>query len=326
MKTYLLTGNASPALKLSSQPTPQAGAGEVVVDIKAASLNYRDLLVAEHTQGVIPLSDGAGIISAVGADVVNVKPGDRVVIGFMPGWVEGDFSAEKKACSLGGPGVNGVLAEQVTVAASGVTRIPDSLSFEEAATLPCAGVTAWSALFEHRPLLPGETVLLLGTGGVSIFALQLAKLAGARVIITSSSDEKLQRARKLGADVTINYRNNPQWADEVIKLTAGAGADLTVDVTGPATLNDSLKATRSGGRISLMGVLSGFSGPIDTAAILEKRITLQGIYVGPVSTLNALVRTPIKPYIDKVFSFADAESAYMCLREKNHFGKLVIKI
>lgn len=326
MKTYVLTGNASPALKLCDQPAPKAGPGEVVVNMKAASLNYRDLLVAEQTQGNIPLSDGAGIIRAVGTDVVNFKSGDRIVIGFMPGWVEGDFSAEKKTCSLGGPGVNGVLAEQVTVAASGVTRIPDSLSFEEAATLPCAGVTAWSALFERRPLLPGETVLLLGTGGVSIFALQLAKLTGARVIITSSSDEKLRRARELGADFTINYRNNPEWADEVIKLTGGIGADLTVDVTGPATLNASLKATRSGGRISLMGVLSGFSGSIDTAAILEKRITLQGIYVGPVSTLGALVRTPIKPYIDKVFTFEDAESAYQTLREKNHFGKLVINI
>ncbi|GAA0479101.1 MULTISPECIES: zinc-dependent alcohol dehydrogenase family protein [Tatumella] len=326
MKGYILTGNISPALHLTELPAPEPGEEQVRVDIKAVSLNYRDLLVAEQTQGDIPLSDGAGVISAVGSKVTGLKVGDRVVIGFMPGWAEGEFSAEKQASSLGGPGVNGVLTEQVRVPASGVTLIPDSMSFEQAATLPCAGVTAWSALFERRPLQPGETVLLLGTGGVSVFALQLAKLAGARVIITSSSDEKLQRAKALGADYTINYKTNPAWADEVLSLTNGTGADLTVDVAGPQTLNDSLKATRFGGRISLMGVLTGFRGPIDTLSVLEKRITLQGIYVGPVSTLSSLVRTGIEPYIDQVFDFCEAESAYTTLREKSHFGKLVIRI
>ncbi|HEY0212902.1 MAG TPA: NAD(P)-dependent alcohol dehydrogenase [Paenirhodobacter sp.] len=200
------------------------------------------------------------------------------------------------------------------------------MTFEEAATLPCAGVTAFSALFERRPLQPGETVLLLGTGGVSIFALQLAKLAGARVIITSSSDAKLERARALGADDVINYRSIPAWEDEVLRLTDDAGADLAVDVAGPVTLSQTLKATRFDGRISLMGVLTGFDGHVDTGAILEKRITLQGIYVGPVATLAALVRTGIKPQVDQVFPFAEAEAAYTALRDAEHFGKLVVNI
>ncbi len=200
------------------------------------------------------------------------------------------------------------------------------MTFEEAATLPCAGVTAWSALFERRPVQPGETVLLLGTGGVSIFALQLAKVAGARVIITSSSDDKLTRARTLGADLTINYRTNPNWSDEVLSHTEGLGADLAVDVGGPDTLNETLKAVRHDGRISLMGVLTGFDGPITTVDILRKRITLQGIYVGPVATLRALTRIGIRPVVDHVFSFAQADEAYSMMAAGEHFDKIVIRI
>ncbi len=274
----------------------------------------------------VPLSDGAGIVSAVGEGVDGWKVGDRVVIGFMPGWVEGPITPAKKATSLGGQTMDGVLTERIVVPSNSIVRIPDAMTFEEAATLPCAGVTAFSALFERRPLQPGETVLLLGTGGVSIFALQLAKLAGARVIITSSSDEKLERARALGADDMINYRRTPAWEDEVLRLTDGVGADLAVDVAGPATLSQTLKATRFDGRISLMGVLTGFDGHVDTGAILEKRITLQGIYVGPVTTLAALVRTGIKPQVDQVFPFTDAEAAYNSLRDAGHFGKLVVHI
>lgn len=326
MKRYKLTGQPHPLLALEECVAPTPGKGEVLIDVKAASLNYRDLIVAKQASGITPLSDGAGVIRALGAGVTEFKVGDRVVIGFMPGWVEGEFSAAKQDTSLGGGEVNGVLAEQIVVAASGVTHIPDTMSFEEAATLPCAAVTAWSALFERRPLQPGETILLLGTGGVSIFALQLAKIAGAKVIITSSSDEKLERARKLGADHLINYRNTPDWADEVLRLTQGIGADLAVDVAGPATLNSTLKAVRHGGRISLMGVLTGFEGNIDTVSILQKRITLQGIYVGSVAALKAVTQTAIKPWIDEVFAFEDAERAWQSLDAKNHFGKLVIKV
>ncbi|QMD48152.1 NAD(P)-dependent alcohol dehydrogenase [Citrobacter freundii] len=325
MKCYKLTGLSNPALKLETITASAPGAGQVAIAIKAVSLNYRDLIVTEYAKDSVPVSDGAGVIVEVGEGVTDYQVGDRVVIGFMPDWVEGSYSEAKKASSLGGPGTDGVLTERFIVSSTSICRIPDSLSFEEAATLPCAAVTAWSALFEHGTLAPGSTVLLQGTGGVSIFALQMAKLAGCRVIITSSSDEKLARARELGADETINYRKTPEWADEVLKLTNGQGVDLAVDVTGPATLNLTTRATRFGGRISLIGVLSGYNGTIDIG-ILEKRISLQGIYVGPVSTLEKVVHSGIKPYIDQVFTFDEAELAYQTLKGSQHFGKVVIKI
>jgi NADPH:quinone reductase-like Zn-dependent oxidoreductase len=302
------------------------GPGELLIDLRAASLNYRDLVVAERFEGVFPLSDGAGIVSALGSGVDAYSVGDRVVIAFMPGWTDGEFTEARKASSLGGPGVPGVLSERIIVPASGVVPIPQTMSFETAACLPCAGVTAWSALFERRPVQPGETVLLLGTGGVSIFALQLAKLAGARVILTSRSDDKLAQACALGADHVINYAERPDWEEEVLRLTGGVGVDLAVDVAGPATLSKTLRATRFGGRVSLMGVLTGFGGPVDTAAILERRITLQGIYVGPVASLRALIRTGIGAEIDQVFPFEDAAAAYEALRAAGHVGKIVIKI
>ena len=325
MRAYHLSGE-TPRLTAMERPVPTAKAGEAVVRIVAASLNYRDLLQAKFSRGHIPLSDGAGVIEIVGADVEGWKAGDRVVIGFMPGWVEGPLTQKKAASALGGDGIDGVLAERIAVPVSGLVRIPDGMSFEEAATLPCAGVTAWAALFERRPVEPGETVLLLGTGGVSIFGLQLAKAAGARVIITSSSDEKLARARALGADETINYRMKPDWSEAVLTLTDGVGADLAIDVGGPGTLNSTLKAVRPDGRISLMGVLTGFGGEVDTASILRKRITLQGIYVGSVEMLGKLARTGVKPVIDKVFSFDEAETAYDGLAAAEHFGKLVITL
>lgn len=326
MRRYVLTGREDPRIVLEEVAEPLPGPGEIVVELRAASLNYRDLVLARRIEGVVPLSDGAGTISALGDGVESLAVGDRVVIGFMPGWVEGRFTEAKKATGLGGPGVDGVLTERIAVPATGVVRIPDAMSFEEAATLPCAGVTAWSALFERRPVQPGETVLLLGTGGVSIFALQLAKTAGARVIITSSSDEKLERARALGADHLINYRRRPDWEVEVLRLTDGVGADLAVDVAGPATLSRTLAATRFDGRISLMGVLTGFEGHVDTGAILEKRITLQGIYVGPVATLGALVASGIAPQVDRVFPFEEVPDAYDALEEAAHVGKLVVRI
>ena len=326
MRAYRYTGGEELIAARHDVPNPSLRPGQVIVGVKAASLNYRDLLQAKSDVGLVPLSDGAGVILAVAPDVVGRAVGDRVVIGFMPGWIEGDFDAAKQASALGGAGIDGVLADQVAVPVSATVPIPADMSFEEAATLPCAGVTAWSALFERRPLQPGESVLLLGTGGVSIFALQMAKLAGARVIITSSSDDKLERARALGADDLINYHRNGQWAAEVLRLTGGLGADLGVDVGGPGTLNSTLNAVRHGGRISLMGVLSGFSGPVDTAAILSKRITLQGIYVGSVAALATVVRLKLTPVIDEVFSFDTAAAAFQRMRDGAHFGKLVIRI
>lgn len=326
MRSYTLTGQQRPRIVLGHAADVEPGTGEVAVDLRAASLNYRDLIVAQRFKDAVPLSDGAGVVAGVGEGVAGFARGDRVVIGFMPAWVEGEITEARKASSLGAPGADGVLRDRIVVPATGLVHLPESMSFEAAATLPCAGVTAWSALFERRPLQPGETVLLLGTGGVSIFALQLAKLAGARVIITSSSDDKLARARALGADHTINYRTTPSWDDEVLKLTGGVGVDLAIDPAGPATLNRTLAATRMGGRISLMGVLTGFDGPVNTAAILERRITLQGIYVGPVSSLRAVVATGITPQIDEVFPFERTEAAYDVLEGAGHFGKLVVQI
>lgn len=326
MQSYVLSGGSAPYLQAFDAPEPHIGADDVLIEVMAASLNYRDLIIAKNTTGIIPLSDGAGVVTAMGSNVRDIKIGDRVVVAFMPGWVEGEFSAAKQATALGGAEVNGVLSKRIAVPSNAVVPIPQDMSFEEASTLPCAGVTAWSALFERRPIRPSETVLLLGTGGVSIFALQLAKLAGARVIITSSSNEKLDQARALGADYLVNYRTSSDWVADLLDITGGLGVDLTVDVGGPDTLNDSLRATRHGGRISLMGVLTGFRGPIDTVAILDKRITLQGIYVGSVATLREVIRSKIKPQIHKVFHFDDADAAYQSLDSAKHFGKIVIRV
>lgn len=326
MRAYELTGRL-PRLQAVDRADPVApGPGQVAVAVQAVSLNYRDLLQAKGNTGLVPLSDGAGLVGAIGPGVAEWAAGDRVVAGFMPGWVEGPLTAAKKATALGGDGTDGMLTQHVVLPASALVRVPDGMSFEQAATLPCAGVTAWAALFERRAVQPGETVLLLGTGGVSIMALQLAKAAGARVIITSSSDAKLARARALGADEAVNYRTTPDWAAEVLRLTGGVGADLAVDVAGPATLNTTLQAVRLDGRISLMGVLTGFDGPVDTAAILSRRITLQGIYVGPVAMLRALARTGIEPVVDRVFGWDEAEAAYDALSRADHFGKLVIRV
>lgn len=327
MRGYRLAADPDgPRLQRAALAEVSCKPGEVVVEIAAASLNYRDLLVAAQSPGLVPLSDGAGTIVESGDGVAPQRVGERVAIGFMPGWIEGAFSEARQASALGGAGVDGVLRARIAVPASAAVRIPDAMSFEEAACLPCAGVTAWAALFERRPLCPGETVLLLGTGGVSILALDLAKKAGARVIITSSSDDKLARAARLGADATINYARTPDWDAAVRDLTGGVGADLAIDVGGPATISRTLRAVRADGRISLMGVLTGFGGEVDTGLLLRKRITLQGIYVGPVASLALLARSGVRPVIDRVFGFDEAEEAYAALAAADHFGKLVIRV
>jgi NADPH:quinone reductase-like Zn-dependent oxidoreductase len=333
MRAYHLTGERA-RLRPVDLPAPAPGPGEVAVDVAAASLNYRDLLVSGGAAGLVPLSDGAGTVAAVGPGVDGGRVGERVVVGFMPGWLDGPLTPERQASALGGGTQGGVLAERVVVPAAAAVPIPDALSFEAAACLPCAGVTAWAALFERRPLCPGETVLLLGTGGVSVLALLLAKRAGARVLITSGSDAKLARAAALGADAGVNYARTPDWDAEVLRLTGGRGADLAVDVGGPATLSRTLRAVRLDGRVSLMGVLTGFGGEVDTAAILSRRITLQGIYVGPVAMLEALVRAlgdddaapAVDRVVDRVFAFGEAEAAYAALAGAGHFGKLVVRV
>ncbi len=337
VKAYEITaGTDIDAIAVVDRPAPTPGPGDVAIDVKACSLNYRDILVISGTYavgdkvtGVVPLSDGAGVVSAVGAGVTRFKVGDRVAAAFMPGWLDGPLTAELQVGSLGGA-VDGMLAEQVVLPASGVVHIPDHLSFEEASTLPCAGVTAWYAQFVGADIGPGDTVLLLGTGGVSIFALQFAKLAGARVIITSSDDAKLERARALGADHVINYRSNPEWQQEVLALTDGRGVDHAVEVGGPGTLNKTLEAVRFGGSISLMGVLTGLADAVATGLILHKNIKIQGTYVGSVAMFEAMNRAidlhKMKPVVDRVFPFDKAVDALRLLKAGGHFGKIVVSL
>ncbi|MEM1307062.1 MAG: NAD(P)-dependent alcohol dehydrogenase [Pseudomonadota bacterium] len=336
MQAYeIIPGDGVDAITRVDRPAVMPGPGDVLIDVKACSVNYRDLITIkgglgrEKPLGGVPLSDGAGVVAAVGAQVTTFKVGDRVVPAFMPWHIDGPLTPEKQAGSLGGA-VDGMLQRQIALPASGVLPIPDHLRFEEAATLPCAGVTAWYAHFVGGAVKPGDTVLLLGTGGVSIFALQFAKLAGARVIITSSSDEKLERARALGADETINYRAKPDWHERVVELTDGAGADHAVDVGGPGTLNLTLKAVRYAGTISLMGVLTGVSDPINTVDILSKNIRIQGVYVGSVAVMRDMMRAisaaSLTPVVDRVFSFDDAIEALRFQESGNHFGKVVISM
>ena len=337
MKAYeIIPGKTIDSIRLTDRRAPVAGTGEVVIDLRACSLNFRDLINISGPQdggpkitGVVPMSDGAGVVSAVGEGVTRLKVGDRVAGAFMPNWLNGPMTPDVQAGALGGT-VDGVLAEQIALPATGVVKIPDHLSFEEASTLPCAGVTAWYAQFVGGHILPGETVLLLGTGGVSIFALQFAKMAGARVIITSSSDEKLERARTLGADHAINYRQHPEWQNAVLDLTDGKGADHAVEVGGPDTLNKTLQAVRVGGSVSLMGVLTGFTANLATVSILHKNIKIQGTYVGSVAMFEAMNRAialhRMKPVVDRVFPFHEAVAALEYLKSGRHFGKVVITL
>lgn len=331
MRAYRLNGAGQP-LRRVDEVDPRPGPGQVVVDLKAATLNYRDTIVQDAAYGgeqradLIPLSDGAGIIADVGDGVPRTRIGERVAIGFMPDWREGPFSAAKQAGALGGGFVDGVLAERIAVPATGVVPFPQDWSFEEAAAYPCAGVTAWTCLFGGRGLRPGNTVLVEGTGGVSTFALQFARAAGARVIATSSSNEKLARARELGADALINYREVSDWGARAAALAGGEGVDFVVEVGGPATLDQALAAVRPGGEIALVGVLTGFAGPVNTGAILMKAVNLRGVYVGSVADLATAIGTGVRPVVDAVFPFDDADAAFAHLRSGGHRGKVAIRI
>ncbi|QNQ07612.1 zinc-dependent alcohol dehydrogenase family protein [Sphingomonas alpina] len=331
MRAYRLTDTDRPLL-LVEEPDPLPGPGEVVVDLKAATLNYRDTIVRQGRYGgaqradLIPLSDGAGVISAIGEGVTDRRIGERVTIGFMPNWIDGAFSVTKQAGALGGGFVDGVLAERIAVPASGVVPFPDAWSFEEAAAYPCAGVTAWACLFGGGGIRPGSSVLVEGTGGVSTFALQLAKAAGAQVIATSSSDAKLERARALGADELINYRTTPGWGTRAAEISGGAGVDFVLDVGGPGTLDQALIAVRYGGEVALVGVLTGFGGPVNTGAILMKAVAVRGVYVGAVADLRAAIASGVRPVIDEVFAFDQADVAFAHLRGAGHQGKIAIRI
>jgi NADPH:quinone reductase-like Zn-dependent oxidoreductase len=306
---------------------PAPGPREVLVRMRAASLNYRDLAVAtgRYFGGaakapLIPMSDGAGEIEAVGQGVTGLAVGDRVV---------GAFASGNPPAPLGSP-YDGVLTEYRVFTEDGVIKFPAHLSFEEASTMPCAGVTAWNGLFEGKICKPGETVLALGTGGVSIWALQLAKAAGARVIITSSSDEKLERAKKLGADDVINYKTTPKWPDEVTRLTGGEGADHIIEVGGSGTLPFSYQSVGRGGEIALIGVLTQPQGDLSPHPLMLKGASLRGIFVGQRELLVRLCRAvdvnKIHPVVDTTFAFDKALDAFKYLQSAKHFGKVVITI
>ncbi|WP_017655669.1 zinc-dependent alcohol dehydrogenase family protein [Fortiea contorta] len=336
MKAYQIQSNAGiEALTLVDRPQPQPATGQVLIQVKATSVNYRDLLVTQGAYGagmkypLIPMSDGVGEVVAVGGDVTRVKIGDRVAGIFFQDWISGSLTKEKMKSDLGG-GIDGMLAEYVVLHEDGLVIIPHHLSYIEAATLPCAAVTAWHGLITKGNLTEDHTVLLLGTGGVSIFALQFAKIHGAKVIITSSSDEKLARVKALGADEIINYKTTPDWEKKVYELTQRAGVDHVVEVGGTGTLTKSMQAVRIGGRISLIGVLSGRGAEIDPLPILFKSLTLQGIYVGSRKMFEVMnhkiSQHKLKPIIDRVFPFAEAKSAYSYLQSAAHFGKVVIEM
>jgi len=335
MRAYRIHEMAGPeALKLEDLPDPRPGPGQILIRVRATSLNYRDLMAVKGQYSrnlplpLIPLSDGAGQVVEAGPGATKFRPGDRVAGCFMPAWVDGPPGEEAMKSALGGA-VDGMLAELVALPESGVVKAPEYLNDEEVASLPCAAVTAWNALFEGEPLKPGETVLVQGTGGVSLFAIQLAKAAGARVIATSSSDEKLARAREMGASDGINYKTTPDWDVAARNLTDGQGVDRVVEVGGAGTLPRSIKATRPGGQIALIGVLTG-GGQVDPMPLLMKSIRLRGIYVGSRAMFERMNRMlalhRIRPTVDRVFPFEQAAEAYKHLESGSHFGKVVIRV
>lgn len=326
-------GGGIDALECVQREVRDPGPGEVRVRVRASSINYRDLSTVRspEARGIVcprvPNSDAAGEVVAVGQGVLGFAPGDRVASCFFQDWQDGPCSPEAMASALGGA-IDGVLAEEVVLNAGGVVPVPDHLSFEEAATLPCAALTAWNALVGIARVKPGDTVLLLGTGGVSIFALQFAGMLGARVIITSSSDDKLARASDMGAWRTINYRTHPDWEREVLESTGNRGVDAVVEVGGAGTLGRSIASVRVAGTIALIGVLT--RGEIDPATVMRKSIRLQGLYVGPRRMFTEMNRAiefhRLKPVLHETFAFDDAPAAFHAMTAAGHFGKLVVKV
>ena len=337
MKAYLIkAGQKIAGLKQVQRELSAPAAHEVLVRMRAVSLNYRDLMVADGRylragdNPVIPCSDGAGEVIAIGAQVTRFSVGDRVIASFFPKWIHGAPTLQNTADALGAA-VDGMLAEETVLHESALVAMPEHLSYVEAATLPCAGVTAWNSLFVEGDLRAGDSVLLLGTGGVSIWALQLAKAAGLRTIVTSSSDAKLDRARSLGATATINYLTIPEWQDEVLRLTAGQGVDLVLEVGGLGTLNRSIASIRmGGGKVAIIGGVSGLDCGFNPLALIGGAKRLSGIFVGSRDMLEDLIRfmttTEMYPVVDRVFPFQKARDAYRYLEKAEHFGKVVIQV
>jgi NADPH:quinone reductase-like Zn-dependent oxidoreductase len=335
MKAIVLDGQPGfDSLKLVERPMPQPRRQEVIVRVTATSLNYRDVEIARGTYHtvfplpLVPLSDGVGEVVAIGEDVTRLKVGDRVCSTFWQRWVAGSFDMAEPAYQRGGP-IDGMLAEYARLDEQAAVLAPAHLSDVEAASLPCAAVTAWHALLTEGALKPGETVLALGTGGVSLFALQFAASAGARVIVTSSSDDKIVRAKALGADAGVNYRQYPNWADEVLRLTDGLGVDHVIEVGGPESFAQSLRAVRRGGQINVIGYLGGTEGSINPLDIFRRQVRVRGIPVGSRASFEAMNRAiavnRIRPVIDRSFPWTEVAAAMRYLESGAHFGKVVLE-
>lgn len=330
---HLIDGHGPEALTLVELPDPVPGPGEVVVRMRAASLNNRDLLLIDGTYApfrrpFIPLSDGAGEVVAAGAGVARVAPGDRVVLSYVTGWVAGGPTDERVARRLGGPD-DGVLAELVRARADAAVRVPAGLSDEEAATLPIAGVTAYRALFVEERLAPGQSVAVQGTGGVASFAILLAKQAGARVIATTRTREKVGRARDLGADEVIALDEHPAWDQRVLELTGGRGADRVIDVAGGRGLDRSIAACRTGGTVHLVGFLDTREASFDLTLAMRRVVTLRAASAGSCEDLEGLVRAlasgSLRPPVDQVMPWTEVRAAVARMRERRHVGKIVLR-
>jgi NADPH:quinone reductase-like Zn-dependent oxidoreductase len=335
MKTYEIPAFGIDRLQLVESAKPTPGPGQVLVRMTAASLNFRDLMVIRGHYNpklrfpMVPLSDGVGIVEAIGEGVDRFAVGDRVSGIFMQEWIDGRINKKKFASALGGA-IPGVLREYMVFHQSGLVKPPAHLNDAEAASLPCAAVTAWHALFEEGPAYPGQSVLLQGTGGVSLFALQFAKAAGFRVIITSSSDDKLLRTKELGADETINYKNTPDWEEAAKHFTNGEGVDHVIEVGGADTLPRSLRAVRMAGTVSVIGVLTGNTQALAPVGVLMNSLRIQGIYVGSRAMFErmnkAMEAHRIKPVVDRVFPWTEAKQAYQHLESQRHIGKICLAV
>ena len=333
MKLFQIQDEWSPDhLKLNETSIPSPGPGEVLLEMKAASLNYRDMVVLRRGYGaqtgtlpLIPVSDGAGVVQETGSGVSELSEGDRVCPLFMQNWLAGSPNRKKLSSTLGGP-IDGVMAEYRCFPESGVYPVPEHLSDVEAATLPCAALTAWSALIGEGRIQPGESVLIQGTGGVSLFALQFAKMAGARAILISGSEEKMKQASQLGTDEVLNYRSQPEWGKIIRDLAGGDGVDHIIEVGGTDTLPQSLRAIRPGGTISMIGVLSGHEMKAQLGLIVTRQIRLQGITVGHrqgfENMCRAINRHQLKPVVDQVYPFESLPEALDRLAGGQHFGKI----
>lgn len=336
MKLWQLQDWSIDRLAIVERPTPEPGPGQALVRMKAASLNYRDLVVPRRGYGaltgslpLVPISDGVGEVVATGSGVTRVAPGDRVCPAFFQGWIGGAASAQRLATGLGGP-LDGVMAEYKLFSEQGLCKVPAQLSDEEAATLPCAALTAWSAVVDEGRVKAGDKVLVQGTGGVSLFALQFARCSGAEVIVLSGSDAKLERARALGATHGVNYRSVAEWAREVRRLAGGDGVDHVVEIGGAQSMPQSVRAVRVGGTISLIGVVSGANMEVPLGRIVTRRVRLQGITVGNRDRFEAMLRAvaqhAMRPVVDRVFGFSELRAALDYLASGAHFGKICIRI